>query len=99
MVAKPISIKDTGGKCGGCARKAVDLTSGDPLQVVQRRLGMKRFILNLQRKSAEGKVGRVVGKAIEALQSRKAEQQIGRAGNDESKARTVLRKEDKERDE
>jgi hypothetical protein len=32
MIAKPISIKGTGGKSGGCARKAVDLTSGDPLQ-------------------------------------------------------------------
>src|SRR5437870_5468071 len=31
--------------------------------------------------SAEGKVGHAVGKAIEALQCRKAEQQIGRAGN------------------
>jgi len=32
--------------------------------------------------SAEGIVGQAVGKASEALQSRKAEQQIGRAGND-----------------
>jgi len=38
---------------------------------------MKQFFLILQRKSAEGKVGRAVGKANEALQSRKAEQQIG----------------------
>jgi RNA-directed DNA polymerase len=27
---KPISIKGTGGKSGGCARKAVELTSGEP---------------------------------------------------------------------
>jgi hypothetical protein len=33
LTAKPISIKGTGGKSGGSARKAVDLTSGDPLQV------------------------------------------------------------------
>jgi hypothetical protein len=46
MIAKPISIKGTGGKSGGCARQAVDLTSGDPLQVAETRLGMKRFILN-----------------------------------------------------
>jgi hypothetical protein len=32
--------------------------------------------------SAEGVVGDAVGKASEALQSRKAEQRIGRAGND-----------------
>jgi hypothetical protein len=29
MTAKPISIKRTGGKSGGCASKAVELTSGD----------------------------------------------------------------------
>ena len=29
MTAKPISIKLTGGKSGGCASKAVELTSGD----------------------------------------------------------------------
>jgi hypothetical protein len=29
MIAKPISIKLTGGKSGGCASKAVELTSGD----------------------------------------------------------------------
>ena len=29
VIAKPISIKGTGCKSGGCAPKAVDLTSGD----------------------------------------------------------------------
>ena len=29
MIAKSISIKDTGCKSGGCVRKAVELTSGD----------------------------------------------------------------------
>jgi hypothetical protein len=29
MIAKPISIKGTGCKSGGCALKAVELTSGD----------------------------------------------------------------------
>ena len=33
-------------------------------------------------KSAEGILGHDVGKASEALQSRKAEKQIGRAGNE-----------------
>jgi len=41
--------------------------------------------------SREGKVDGAVGKAMEALHSRKAEQPIGRTGNDEWKARTVLR--------
>ena len=34
-------------------------------------------------KSAKGVVGHAVGKDIEALQGRKAEKQIGQAGNDE----------------
>jgi hypothetical protein len=29
MIAKPISIKRTGGKSDGCASKAVELTLGD----------------------------------------------------------------------
>jgi hypothetical protein len=33
-------------------------------------------------RSAEGVLGQAVGKAIEALQGRKVEKQIGRAGND-----------------
>ena len=44
---------------------------------------MKRFIRTVSQKSAEGKVGHAVGKASEALQGRKAEKQIGHAGNDE----------------
>ena len=46
---------------------------------------MKRFILTVSQKSAEGKVGHAVGKASEALQSRKAEKQIGGAGNDDGR--------------
>jgi len=32
-IAKPTSIKGTGGKSGGCAWKAIELTSGDLLHV------------------------------------------------------------------
>jgi len=53
---------------------------------------VKRFILTVAQKSAEGKVGQAVGEASEALQCRKAEKQIGQAGNDDPKARTVPRK-------
>jgi len=35
MTAKPISIKLTGGKSGGCASKAVELTSGDLRHVTE----------------------------------------------------------------
>ena len=38
MIAKPISIKGTGCKFGGCVRKAVELTSGDLPFVSESRL-------------------------------------------------------------
>jgi len=44
---------------------------------------VKQFILTVSQKSAEGKVGHAVGEASEALQSRKTEQRIGQAGNDD----------------
>jgi hypothetical protein len=71
--AKPISIKAGAGKSGGGAQKAVELTTGDLLHVVDSRLEKERFFLNVQQKSAEGKISHVVGKANEALQCRKAE--------------------------
>jgi len=36
MIAKPISIKRTDGKSGGCALKAVELTLGDLRHVTER---------------------------------------------------------------
>jgi hypothetical protein len=56
VIAKPISIKLTGGKSGGCASKAVELIAGDLLHVLDLRLRMKQFILTLQPKSAAGVV-------------------------------------------
>ena len=50
--------------------------------VSRRRLRPSRGGLTAAQKSAEGVVGHDVGKASEALQCRKAEQQIGRTGND-----------------
>jgi hypothetical protein len=35
MIAKPISIKGTGGKSSGCAWKAIELTSGDQQHVTE----------------------------------------------------------------
>jgi hypothetical protein len=45
MTAKPLSIKGTGCKCGGCVRKVVELTSGDLPLVREAGLRMERFIL------------------------------------------------------
>ena len=64
---------------------------------------MKRFTLTVSQKSAEGKVGRDVGKANEALQGRKVEQRIGQAGNEDRRperypARGIKRKASKQRD-
>jgi hypothetical protein len=49
--------------------------------VSRERLRPSRGSLTAEQKSAEGILDHDVGKASEALQSRKAEQQIGRAGN------------------
>jgi hypothetical protein len=63
MIAKPISIKGTGCKSGGCVRKAVELTSGDLLFVSKSRLGVERSVPTGRQKSAEGVLGTQVLKA------------------------------------
>ena len=63
MIAKSISIKGTGCKFGGCVRKAVELTSGDLLGVLDSRLRSEGSLLTAQQKSAEGVVGRELLKA------------------------------------
>jgi hypothetical protein len=63
LIAKPTSIKGTGGKSGGCAWKAIELTSGDLLHVTKSRLRVERFTLTVQQKSAAGVV---VVKAMKA---------------------------------
>jgi hypothetical protein len=45
-------------------------------------LRASRGVLTVAQKSADGIVGHDVGKASEALQRRKVEQRIGRAGNE-----------------
>jgi len=55
MTMKPLSIKNTGGKSGGCAWKAVEITSGDLPFVSESRLRMEQFILTGRQKSAEGR--------------------------------------------
>ena len=81
-IAKSISINDAKRRSGGCAPKATELTPGDLPRVASGRLRRPKGCLTARQKSAEGILGQAVGKAIEALQGRKAEQRIGRAGND-----------------
>ena len=59
MTTKPISIKSTGCKFGGCARKVVELTSGDLPLVPESGLRVERSTLTGRQKSAEGKVAAV----------------------------------------
>jgi len=63
MTAKPISIKGTGCKFGGCVRKAVELTSGDLSLVRESGLRVERSSLTWRQKSAEGVVVRQRTKA------------------------------------
>jgi hypothetical protein len=58
MTAKPISIKGTGCKFGGCVRKAVELTSGDLPLVREPGLRIERSVLTGRQKSAAGVVVR-----------------------------------------
>ena len=57
MIAKSTVIKDRGGKSGGRAVKAVDLTSGGLRCVPESRLRSSQGGLTAAQKSAEGIVG------------------------------------------
>lgn len=63
MTAKSLSIKGTGCKSGGCALKAVELTSGDLPIVSESRLRIERSVLTGRQESAEGVIGTQVLKA------------------------------------
>ena len=82
LTAKSQSINGQGCRSGRGAGKAIELTWGGLCHVPISELSAPRGVLTVAQKSADGIVGQAVGKASEALQSRKAEQQIGRAGND-----------------
>ena len=58
MTAKPLSIKGTGCKFGGCAWKAVELTSGDLPFVRDTGLRGERSTLTGRQKSAADVVAR-----------------------------------------
>ena len=82
LIAKSISIKGQGCRSGRAAGKATGLTWGGLRRVPSSELREPQGDLTAAQESAEGIVGQAVGKANEALQGRKAEQRIGRAGND-----------------
>ncbi len=82
LIAKSISIKGQGCRSGRAAGKAIELTWGGLRRVPISELRKPQGDLTAAQESADGIVGHAVGKAIEALQGRKAEQRIGRAGND-----------------
>ena len=82
-ITKSISIKDQGCRSDGGAGKAIELTWGGLRRVPISELRAPRGDLTAAQESAEGVVGHAVGKASEALHGRKAEQRIGRAGNDD----------------
>ena len=81
LITKSISIKDQGCRSGRGAGKAIELTWGDLRRGPISELREPRGDLITAQESADGIVGQAVGNASEALQGRKAEQQIGRAGN------------------
>ena len=58
------AIKGLSSRFGGCAAKAVELTSGDLRCVSVTRLREPQGSLTPVQKSAEGIVGRAVGEAI-----------------------------------
>jgi hypothetical protein len=53
-IAKSISIKGAGGKSGGCALKAVELTLGGLSHFPESGLRVQRCILTVRQKSAAG---------------------------------------------
>ena len=69
MIAKSTTIKGRGGKSGGRAGKAVDLTSGDLRRVRATRTERAVRPVIATEKSAEGKVGHGVGETGEALRT------------------------------
>jgi len=63
MIAKSISIKSAGCKSGGCALKAVELTSGGLPHVPESGLRVEQSTLTVWQKSAAGIVAAQAVKA------------------------------------
>ena len=67
MTAKSTVIKGRGGKFGGCAVKASELTSGGPRPCPGIRTERVARRVIAARKSAEGKVGQGIDRRPERL--------------------------------
>jgi len=80
VTAKPISIKQAGGKSGGCALKAAELSWGDLRHVTKRNRG-KRLILTCRRRQQRGVI----------LQNSGEARTVPRKGNKERQAERYLR--------
>ncbi len=78
LIAKSISIKDAKRRSGNCARKATELTPGDPRRVPSVELRKSRGFLTVARKSADSIIGRATGKALQG--QKKAEERMGWKG-------------------
>jgi len=63
MIAKSISIKGVGCKFGGCALKAVELTSGGLSHVPESGLRVEQSTLTMRQESAAGIVVAQAAKA------------------------------------
>jgi hypothetical protein len=63
LIAKSMSIQGAGCRSGGCALKAVKLTSGDLLHVPESGLRVEQSILTVRQKSAAGIVAARAAKA------------------------------------
>ena len=83
LIAKPISIKFTGGKSGGSALKAVELTSGDLRHVTKKVTEDEAIHPDRVAEVSKGQSRSGSRQGYGGTPSRKAEQQIGRAGNDD----------------
>lgn len=67
MTTKSIFTKHMGCKSGGCARKAIELTSGDLPFAVESRLRVERSVLTGRQGSAEGVIAARAVKARTVL--------------------------------
>jgi len=80
MIAKPISIKGTGCKSGGCVRKAVELTSGDLPLVPESGLRVERSILTGRQKSAAGVVAWIACESRKERRPKRSPQGVDGSG-------------------